>query len=243
MAKVSGLIQCLNERFYIQATVESTLQHVDELLVMDNGSQDGTLEYLEEAAEANDQVILIKSDQGEKIHYHHTWDEPGKHNYLIEHASHDWVFLIAADECLPDEADLRHLTTLGDNAWRFRRFAVYPDNKYIKQWHPDWQTRLFNRKSRGGIRYKNIPLHTYPLTRMGSGGPPGAKQAPPSIIHYHHGFGPKKTNLGRGMTLAPLSKDFKHPKAAIEHIFKNPWQSDFNYDMRLYGAARKAMGK
>ncbi len=244
MPKSSAISQCLNERFYIPAMVENILPKVDELLIMDNGSEDGTLEYLEEVAAGHPKLKIIRSDQEVKKHYHPSWDEPGKWTTLVKEAEHDWQFMIGSDECVMDNADLYDLTKDPNLAWRFRRFAVYPSDQgemYVTQWYPDWSIRLWNRKGHGGVKFRDIPLHTTLITSSGT--PPPTRDAPPSLIHYHHGYGPKKTSLGRGMTLSPVPKEFYHPAGARRRIIKEPFWPEFDYDMRHYSRSVATSGQ
>lgn len=244
MPKISAISQCLNERFYIPAMVENVLPKVDELLIMDNGSEDGTLEYLEEVAAEHPKLKIIRSDQEIKKHYHPSWDEPGKLNHLIKAAQHDWQFAIAADECVADNADLYAMTGHRDTCWKFRRFAVYPADTgtmYVIQWYPDWGIRLWNRKAHGGMKFRDVPMHTTLIAANGR--TPVANQAPPALIHYHHGYGPKKTNLGRGQTLSPVPEGFFHPEGARKRIIEEPFWPEFDYDMRHYSRSVSTRGR
>ena len=63
---VSAVITCWNELKYTKLCVESFLRHTrypHEIVFVDNGSVDGTREYLDDLAAAHDHVVVIHNDR------------------------------------------------------------------------------------------------------------------------------------------------------------------------------------
>lgn len=237
MPKITGIMLCLNEMFYIRASVLNALQHVDELLILDGESEDGTLEWLRRTERKNEKLRVLLKPQKDKRHYHPSWDQPKRWNRLIEEAAFDWIFVIGADECFCDQRDLHKIIKNKPNAhaFRFPRYALIDEYHYTPNWYPDYQMRLFNRTSHHGIRYKDIPRHCTPRTKMGKGASVPAISGRGYLVHYHHGFGPKIHKLSKSMKVEKLPEGFKHPKMARKFIIDQPIDLQFQYDFRLYG--------
>ncbi|MBN2295668.1 MAG: glycosyltransferase family 2 protein [Pirellulales bacterium] len=87
-AKLTVLIPCSNERKNIRDCIRSIRAVADEILVADSGSTDGTLEI---AAEMGCRII--------RREYINSADFK---NWAIPQAAHPWVFIIDADERVPE---------------------------------------------------------------------------------------------------------------------------------------------
>ncbi len=135
---ISGVVICFNEQDGIARCLES-LSFCDEIVVVDSGSTDRTREI---AARYTDRVI----------------EQPflgyvKQKNFALDHARHDWVIALDADEALsPELADeiRRELAAARDPVGlaldRVTWFlGVWHD---LGDWYPDWQLRVFPR-SRG----------------------------------------------------------------------------------------------
>src|SRR4029453_11673014 len=83
-AKLSVIIPCKNERENIAACVVSARQVADEVLLADSGSTDGALEIARELG-----CRVIEREYGTSGDFK---------NWAIPQASHDWVFILDADE-------------------------------------------------------------------------------------------------------------------------------------------------
>lgn len=183
----TAAILTYNEEKYIARCLNSLLW-ADEILVIDS--------------ESTDQTVQICNDSTQP------WNQPGaaklrlltrkwtgfkdQRNFTLEQATHDWIFVVDADEaCSPELATkiqelLRHesLHPFGPpfRAYKIRRIEYFL-GKEIKYgiWNPSYQDRFFHR---AGVKYIN-DIHEYPLFPQ-----------PPSEIHeplYHApDFGPEK---------------------------------------------------
>ena len=74
-----------NEEDCLGRCLKSVCDHVDEIIIVDTGSTDGTVE--------------IAKSYGARI-YHHPWENDfSKHrNQSLSYATGDWIFILDADE-------------------------------------------------------------------------------------------------------------------------------------------------
>lgn len=122
-------------------TLQSTLESVkgfDEVIVLDSGSQDTTLE-------------IAKKYPNVKIFQEPFLGFGEMHNRASSLATHDWIFSLDSDEVLTKEAE-REILSLKLNA--HNAYAILRHNffngkriKWCGGWHPDWVVRLYHRKS------------------------------------------------------------------------------------------------
>jgi glycosyltransferase involved in cell wall biosynthesis len=96
--EISGVIMVKNQEQYIHNCISSVLPIVDELIVMDTGSTDRTLEIVKSF---EDEKICIKEDAWKE-------DFAFMRNKLVSYSSHNWIFVVDADEVVstienPDE--------------------------------------------------------------------------------------------------------------------------------------------
>ena len=135
--KISACIITLDEADRIGACLES-LSVVDEIIVVDSGSTDGTREICREC--------------GATV-FENAW--PGhveQKNHAVERATNDWVLCLDADERLSDPlaAAIRALKATGPGD--HRAFALNRHTEYLGRWidhcgwYPQWRTRLFDRR-------------------------------------------------------------------------------------------------
>jgi len=138
MKKISATIITYNEEDDIRDCLDS-LKWVDEVIVVDSGSTDGTLD--------------ICKQYGAKV-YVNEW--PGhvmQKNFALSKASHEWVVSLDADERLTPPLIEEMKSVLGGNpkcdGYMMSRRAFYL-GKWIShgEWCPDYKLRLY-RKSMG----------------------------------------------------------------------------------------------
>ena len=135
--KISATIITLNEERNLPRALES-LRCCDEILVVDSGSSDRTVE--------------IAKDYGARAIQADWRGYAGQKNYASEHAAYDWVLSIDADEALSEEleAEILQIKKAGPefDAYSFPRMAQYL-GKWIRHsgWYPDRKIRLFDRRT------------------------------------------------------------------------------------------------
>ncbi len=140
------------------ATVAKSLESVkdfDEVLVLDGGSTDGTLELLRRYGAR----IEKQSDAPGKIS-----DFTAVRQRSFELAKHDWIFWIDSDEYADDRllVELREAVEHGDadSAYRVERVPII-DGKIIRfgALLPDKIVRLVNRKTAHWAKSKRVHEH------------------------------------------------------------------------------------
>ncbi|HSH95414.1 MAG TPA: glycosyltransferase family 2 protein [Roseimicrobium sp.] len=133
---VSVLIPIRNEANNLERCLKS-VAWADEVIVVDSQSTDGSLEM---AAACGAKTV--------QFHFNGTW--PKKKNWALENLAfrNDWVFILDADEVLPESAqeEIRGIVTNPKEArsgfWINRRFMFM--GKWLKHaYYPNWNLRLF----------------------------------------------------------------------------------------------------
>lgn len=134
---ISGVVVTLNEAHSLQRCLES-LSFCDELLVVDSGSTDGTVE--------------LARSLGARV-LHHDWPGYGAQRaYSSREARHDWVLCLDADEWLsPELAERIELEFL--RGPEYRAYSFPRRNHFLGRPlkhggdYPDRKLRLFHRDS------------------------------------------------------------------------------------------------
>lgn len=134
--KISATIITRNEERNLPRAIES-LRCCDEILVVDSGSTDRTVEI----AERFGARVLEANWRG----------YAGQKNYASDQALHDWVLSIDADEALSEdlEGEIWALKKRGPayDAYTLPRMAQYLGKWILHSgWYPDRKIRLFDRR-------------------------------------------------------------------------------------------------
>jgi glycosyltransferase involved in cell wall biosynthesis len=134
-----------NEEKNIERCLASALPLFDEIVIVDTGSTDRTLE-------------LITGYPNEKIKvFEYKWDNDFSkaRNYSLSKATKDWIFVLDADEVLADlDRDMLYpMTTYRYETRNYTNVALYTGNKSCvgqwgeyeqgQYWHPSSKIRLF----------------------------------------------------------------------------------------------------
>ena len=136
--EISATIIAFNEENHLPRCLESLQDIVEEIIVVDSGSQDKTPE--------------IAASLGAKVIRRAFTNYADQKNYATSQAANDWILSLDADECLskPLQAKLLDLkkTQLPADAYQFPRRVFYL-GRWIHHsgWYPDYKVRLF-RKSK-----------------------------------------------------------------------------------------------
>lgn len=142
--EISIFIICLNEERIIERCLQQASKLADEIIIVDSGSQDRTLE--------------IAKNYTEKI-YHQDWLGYGaQKNFALSLCKNEWALSLDADEVLTDKA-IEEIKNLDFNAdgYRIAR-KLFIGEKFIRWggYYPDYQLRLF-KKSLG--KFSDRPVH------------------------------------------------------------------------------------
>lgn len=134
--KISAVIICLNEEKNIERCLKS-LDFVDEIVVVDSGSTDKTVE--------------IAKKYTEKVFFR-AFDTYGRQkNYADNLAENDVVFSVDADEEVSDSLKKFIVNQLDNVMGDYSAVAVprrtFYMGKFIKNsgWYPDYKTRIFSK--------------------------------------------------------------------------------------------------
>ena len=144
--RLSISIICFNEEAIIGECLEQAARVGDEIVIVDSGSTDKTLE--------------IAQRYGARI-FQQDWLGYGKQkNFALSKCSNEWVLSLDADEVLTDELilELQGLSfDGGDAGYRVAR-KLFVADQFIRWggYYPDYQLRLFQ-KSLGG--FSELPVH------------------------------------------------------------------------------------
>lgn len=162
--QISGTIITFNEEDHIEQVIRSLQQVCDEIIVVDSLSTDRTVEI----AESLGAKVILQKYLGE-----------GKQrNVTEEHATHDWILALDADERLDDEMvkTIKGLDLSDPRVgFEFNRKS-YRGNHWIRGpgFYPDYLVRLYNKREGG---YESRYGHAGVIT-------PKTKRVPGHMIHF-----------------------------------------------------------
>lgn len=134
--KISATIITLNEERNLARAIES-LRCCDEIVVVDSGSTDRTMEIAEKL--------------GARVVECPWRGYAAQKNFASEQAANDWILSIDADESLSEalEAEIWHIKKSGPefDAYTMPRLAQYLGRWILHSgWYPDRKMRLFDRR-------------------------------------------------------------------------------------------------
>ena len=142
---LSAVIITKNAATQISACLAS-LAFADEVLVVDSGSTDGTVEI---AKAAGARVLQAE------------WLGFGRQKqFAVTHAAHDWVLCLDADERVSDALRASIVSEL--SAPRATAYSMARCNRFMGHWlrhgegYPDWSLRLFDCRH---ARWSDDPVH------------------------------------------------------------------------------------
>jgi glycosyltransferase involved in cell wall biosynthesis len=155
MQPISATLITHNEEINIAEALQS-LSWADEIVVVDSGSTDATLDI---CRRFTDRII------------HRDWTGyVDQKNFAVDQARHDWIFSLDADERPSLElcAEIRELAQIGfpESGYYIPRVAFFM-GRWIRHgdWYPDYQLRLFDRrhgKWRGGRVHESVKINEKP---------------------------------------------------------------------------------
>lgn len=165
--QISTVIIAQNESECIAKAIRSCLNFSDEIVVIDGGSQDDT--------------VQIAQTLGCQV-YHHSWTGyANQRNFGADQAQYDWIFFIDADEVVDQQLatallDWKQIPNLTANAFSALRIGDFWDRWLDSR--PEAHTRLYNKQV---FRIKDVLVHEGPNI----GDAPVVKL--PGVI-WHYGF-------------------------------------------------------
>jgi len=172
MTRISVVINTLNEEKNLPSAVKSIKNFADEIVVVDSGSKDKTLEIAKKLG-----AKTFKFE--EPINY----VEPAR-NFAISKATSEWIFLLDADERAHDTLLKRLKKVVSSSEADFvripRKNIVF--GKWIKhsRWWPDYNIRFFKK---GYVSWSEI-IHSVPQTQ--GGGIDLLAKEKYALVHHHY---------------------------------------------------------
>jgi tetratricopeptide (TPR) repeat protein len=173
-ATVSACIMVKNEEEMLPGCLDSLRDWVDEIVIVDTGSTDRTVE--------------IAHQYGAKV-FHHPWQNSfsESRNHTLEHATSDWVFIIDADERLYIEDIPQVYQILNQTEYPLvavNVFNFYPEIEDTVTFLP---SKRFFRTSLG-LRYSGIVHNQLQV-------PEGTLTLKTAIRIKHYGYGLSKERM------------------------------------------------
>lgn len=152
-AKISALVTTYNEERHIAACIDS-LAWCDEVLVVDSYSTDSTPEI----AKSSTRVRFVQ-----RTYY----GSASQKNWAMDHARHDWILILDADErCTPELR--REIESILERGSRHDAFTIKRRVYFLGRvlrfsgWQHDRVIRLLRK---GSGRYPNRRVHADMVTR------------------------------------------------------------------------------
>jgi glycosyltransferase involved in cell wall biosynthesis len=155
MYPISATVITYNEEQNIAGALQS-LSWADEIVVVDSGSSDATLEICREYTD--------------RIFRRNWTGYVDQKNFAIDQARHDWIFSLDADERSSQElrAEIKNLARKGfaSCGYKIPRVAFFL-GRWIRHgdWYPDYQLRLFDRRHgrwQGGRVHESVKINERP---------------------------------------------------------------------------------
>jgi glycosyltransferase involved in cell wall biosynthesis len=205
--KISACVITLNEERNLPRCLKSVAQLADEILVLDSGSTDATLDI---AARFGARAV------------HQDWlGYVGQKNFALAQALHSWVLSIDADEEISPElaasiarikADPSAELPDAPNGYEFSRIVFYR-GRWIRHgdWYPDRLVRLFRRteaRFSGGRVHEKLELR-------------GEHPILPGHLH-HFTYEDASDRAGRCARYAALWAQSAHEQRRRAHAWSGP---------------------
>ena len=167
MQKISGTVITLNEEHCIERCLQSMLGVVDEIIVVDSYSTDGTKKICE--------------NYGVRFIEHPFAGYVEQKNWALEQAENDIILSLDADEALSDELReniLKIKKAWVDDGYYFSR-TTHVGNTPITHgsWFPDYKIRLWNRRKG---KFGGTNPHDYVIMQPQA----KVKRLKGTILHY-----------------------------------------------------------
>lgn len=211
MVKISGNLMCYNEIDNIKRCIENFLPFVDELLIIDGGSTDGTIEEIKKfdskiklivLPQGTEKLTRVERSYGCQSIKAQKWNQPYRRNLLIDTSSYDWILTKDADEDFGNELhNFLKVCDFSKPGYKFYWYHFFKDvsKKYDTRglvlrtdglWHPKGivKINLFQKKL---IRYENVLVHCCPIYKNGTENGTGIPRedipfADVPLWHYHY---------------------------------------------------------
>lgn len=167
--KISGVIITLNEEKNIHRCLESMIKVCDEIIVIDSGSMDKTIE--------------ISEKFGAKVIYQDFLGYTEQKNFAIDQSNFPYVLSLDADEALSEElinSILKIKKSWNYDGYEMNRLTNYCGSwVYHCGWYPDRKIRLFKKDK---VRWLGGALHEKLCMNQGA----TSSRISGDLLHYSY---------------------------------------------------------
>ena len=166
--KLSVLMITKNAKEVIEEALKSLKGLWDELVIIDSGSKDGTLE-------------IAKKFTNNVSSYPFQDNYSDVRNIGLSKVTGNWILVLDADERLSEELKRKISVLINDrntDGYWFRRKTFISTKEYLRYglFYPDWQLRLFRNKR--GYYFKGAVHEQLTIPKRKT------KEMPYDILHY-----------------------------------------------------------
>lgn len=233
-SRISPKLTCgiitYNEERCIERCLESISDEVDEIILIDSGSTDNTVNIVKEKF-PNVSVYIEEWKGSFSL----------QRNTVLDRSSYDWVLFLDADEYLDNysQGKLKQVVKLLDSL-PYNDFCISPIILDTNGHKYDSTKRIFNRKS--NIRYHG-KVHEEPL--LCNGNIPEQYQV--NIMFYHDGYSTEvkeakdKTKRNLSLVKEMLKLEPENPKWMFFYAKGLQEQSDRESQAQIYNYLKKAI--
>lgn len=189
-----------NEAQFLQGCLESAYSLVDEMIIVDTGSTDRTID-----------LAKIYTDKIYSLAW--TDDFAAARNESLKHATGDWILLLDADEVL--DSGSKRIIDEAINCWEIAGYQILTRNYTsdsavsgwkpaedatlscgLPGWYPSLKVRLFQRKE--GVKFEGAVHEMVEKTLTALN---GKIQALPVVVHHYGELRPKEEKVRRNVLL------------------------------------------
>lgn len=206
VSQISVVINTYNEEKNIRVLIES-LKWAGEIVVVDDGSSDKTIEILNKLKIGNDRLKIFK-------HKGEGFVEPAR-NFAISKASNEWILIVDADEQIP-ETLVERLIEIASQMKRIsnvrlpRKNLIFGHFMKASMWWPDYNVRFFRK---GAVTWTD-KIHRVPeVLGEALDLPPDEKWA---IVHNHY-----------NSITQFLERMIRYTKIQADELVKDGYKFDF----------------
>jgi glycosyltransferase involved in cell wall biosynthesis len=165
-----------NEEQFIKDCLENLKELVDEIIIVDTGSTDSTIKIIKDLNLNNLKILNFEWQD----------DFSAARNFSLQHATHEWILVLDADEQIAkeDHSRIRNLITnkedhvafnlvqrsytddFSEENWQYRGDDSYKDSEGYTGWRPSPLIRLFRKDDRIQFTGAIHELVEYSITKM-----------------------------------------------------------------------------
>lgn len=183
----------LNEETFLPLYLESLQSYADEIIIVDGGSTDRSVEIIESyIGKCNLRLFIRKQGTA----YSDEWNESVVRNFMVREAKGDWIANIDADEIFDDalKAELPgRMARTNADVLRFPMVNFWRDPWTVRVNSPNderWSNDIVRMWRNGrGIRYRDQKHHCTLYSEAGEVWTLPSEHINVPLYHYHYALG------------------------------------------------------